>query len=643
MAQNKLSSYARERSNQRRLPITTARFRKQEAMSQTSNIVSNDGDGGGTGAGNSVRVKPKFEVGQQVVYTNGQVTDMARIKSWEDHEENGRRKSRFKIELPSGEIWDNIRTENLSLPKEVDPTVEKVLGILNLREETDNHFRARYPTKKEFEEFFLNTTEEVKAKYKQNGVWKEPRFKRSDLEEFIILCRWIAGNQAVKGKIEWEQFSKESFNDFRKQAPKDDLFEILKELGIYNSNVVKALEAKNVQTPAHFVQKPKVWFQKLCIGEPGTEEDSKHLLLNGAEKYAIEKFRSWYNFHYIGYLPSDWIVSFRNDDVHPKEHEMRKVLQVIGLGADANQALKMNGIRDVTALNRTSMYWRTEDRRGLGLSSLADSFPGTRGRDWESRSNEWNLMGLTRNDASDIINFRHWYKFYVAGKNNMKGWAAEFNNAQYRNFVQRYEPGDYFKKPSVLKSRKDKLTFSQEKQDYYEMLQKAAEAGDVPEEQRYNLLQYMEKREKMSLIEEITSHHEEGLGENALQESRLKELLQRDEKNADEKVKNDLLFYQQFFQFFFSALLVMVLLVCWTGTTVRMMTDHYLVPVESGAGDGENEYVTFIHNVVFGLVTAVVIQELGEEAKETSLYYRFLDTYLEQIRRSSEFKFRNEL
>jgi hypothetical protein len=607
--------------------------------------VSNDGDGGGTGAGTSAdSVKVKFEVGQQVVYTNGQVSDMARIKSYDDYEQNGRRNSRFKIEFPNGDIWDNIRAENLSLPKEVDPIVEKVLGILNLREETDNHFRARYPKQKEFEEFFLNTTEEVKAKYKQNGKWKEPRYKRSDREDFIILCRWIEDNQAVKGKIDWEKFNKESFSDFRKQAPKDDLFEILKELGIYNNNVVKALEEKNVQTPAHFVQKPKSWFEKLCIGEPGTEENSNHhhLLLNGTEKYAIEKFRAWYNFHFIGYLPSDWIVSFRNDDVHPKEREMRKVLRVIGLGADAIQALKMNDIRDVTALNRTSMDWRTEDRRSLVLPSFTDSFPGTRGGDWESRSNEWKLMGLTRNDASDIINFRHWYKFYVAGKNNMKGWAAEFNSTQYRNFVQRYEPGDNFKKPSLLRSRKDKLTFSQEKKDYYEILQRAAEAGDVTGEQRYNLLQYMEKREKMSLIEEITSHHEEGLGENSLQESRLKELLQRDDKNADEKVKNDLLFYQHFFQFFFSALLVMVLLVCWTGTTVYLMTSH-LIPVENGAGDGKNEYVTFIHNVVFGLITAVVIQELGEESKETSLYHRFLETYREQKRRSSEYLFQNEL
>ncbi len=40
------------------------------------------------------------------------------------------------------------------------------------------------------------------------------------------------------------------------------------------------------------------------------------------------------------------------------------------------------------------------------------------------------------------------------------------------------------------------------------------------------------------------------------------------------------------------------------------------------------EKVTFIHNIIFGLVTAVVIQELGERsADDATLYSRFLDTF----------------
>ncbi len=86
------------------------------------------------------------------------------------------------------------------------------------------------------------------------------------------------------------------------------------------------------------------------------------------------------------------------------------------------------------------------------------------------------------------------------------------------------------------------LNFSQERHDYYDMLQKAAKSGDVTDKQRYHLLKYMEKREKMSLIEEITSHHYEGLGDSTLKEDRLRELLHRDEQNADEEDERDLFF-----------------------------------------------------------------------------------------------------
>ena len=600
------------------------------------------GTEGGRGTEGGTSESLKLDIGQTVVYSDGQKSDMAKIKSWEP-DNDGRRKSRFKIEFPDGSILDNVHKETLSLPKEVDPVVERVIGILNLRVLTDQHFRAQYPTLKEFEEFFLNSTEEFKAEYKRHGKWKEPLFKRSDTEEFILLSRWIEKNE-VEGKINWDLFNKESFNNFRKQAPKDDLFEILKELGIYNEKVVRTLKAKNVLTPAHFVQKPKSWFDKLGMEELGTEENSNNLLFNGTEKYAIEKFRDWYSYRFVGYLPSDWIVTFRNDDVHPKERELRKVLRVIGLSADPVRALKMNDIRDITALNRTSKEWRTENRSGLFTSnsvttSIADRMHGMKDVERDSRSYAWKHMGLTRNDASDIITFRHWYNFYVSGKKNTKGWAAEFNSTQYRNFIQRYEPGDNFNYPNMLRSRKDKLRISQEKHEYYDMLKKATEAGDVSEERRYHLLQYLEKREKMSLIEEITSQHDEGLAENSLQASRLKDLLHRDEKEKDDRVKNDLLFYQGFCQFFFSAFLVLTLLGSWIFTTAYLMSGEILY----GEDVEDNEYLTFIHNVVFGLVTAVVIQELGEEAKETSLYYRFLGTYREQVRRSAEYRYRNQL
>ena len=275
--------------------------------------------------------------------------------------------------------------------------------------------------------------------------------------------------------------------------------------------MVKTLEENNVQTPAHFVQKPKSWFKRLSTGGLNAEEGSNNLLFNGTDRYAIEKFREWYSYRFVGYLPSDWIVTFRNDNVHPKERDLRKVLSVIGLNADAVRALKMNDIRSITNLNRTSKDWMTGSKGGFdSLRGSLTSNLRSRVLEQEKRSKEWKQMGLTRNDASDVICFRHWYNFYVSGKKNMNGWVAEFSSAHYRNFIQLYEPGDYFKHPGVLTARKDKLRLSQEKQDYYAILQKATKAGDMSKEQRYHLLQYMERREKMSIIDDIESQRDEG-------------------------------------------------------------------------------------------------------------------------------------
>lgn len=137
------------------------------------------------------------------------------------------------------------------------------------------------------------------------------------------------------------------------------------------------------------------------------------------------------------------------------------------------------------------------------------------------------------------------------------------SNHRTHNYLRsRYEPGDRFKHPGIWAAYKDQLRLSQEKKDYYELLENAAKDGAVSEEQRYHLLQSMDKREKMELIQSIKSQHDEGLGGKNLQaqEIKLKELLRRDEEEDDEREKTNLLFYQQFCQFFFSAALVVSLL-----------------------------------------------------------------------------------
>eukprot|EP00985_Skeletonema_marinoi_P002852 scaffold1171_cov144-Skeletonema_marinoi.AAC.7 len=623
--------------------------------------------------------RSSYGTGKRVFYMTGEV---ARIVDTDDTDEVH---TYYTIEVNGSHLYDVHRTD-LST---VHPTVNKVLDVLNLHDETDQYLKKNYPTLKEFENFLNLSSEAVKAFHKINGELKEPRFKRSDREEFIILRRWWAeekkkqDNESVNweqqydGKVNWGHFNEENINDLREKAPKEDLFKVLEELGINKPKVVDTLKAKGVQSPAHFVQKTKSWYDKLNE-EPDVDES---LLLKGPEKIAIEKFKQWYLFHSIGYLPSDWIVSFRNDDVHPKERDLRKVLRVIGVNADAIEALKMNDIKDIPTLNRTSKEWRTESTRGLssmakripwirggeqesrtiateggrGLSSVADRNPPmgggehesrsnaaeigrgsftmadkipTIGGEQESRSNEWKDMGLTRNDAREIISFRHWYNLYIAGKLNMKGWTTEFNSAQYNNFLQRFEPGDNFRTPFWWKfKRHDRFMFSRESHDYYDMLQKAAESGYVTDVQRYHLMKYYkEDKEKMCLIEEITSHHHDGLGDSTQQEKRLQEMLAKDEEKADEKDKGDLLFVYFMLQFL------------WEKEYLAKGGEPEKYDKHAGF-----EYVTFINNVLFGLVTAVVIQELGEEASETSLYYRFLPTYRKQRRRQKEYQILNRI
>ena len=286
---------------------------------------------------------------------------------------------------------------------------EKILKILNLSKETDEHLKDKYPTIKMLqEEFFLRTTDEFKNMTKTNeSGHKEPLFKRSDVEEFIILCRWIEENREKSVDVDWEKFTKRSFNKFRKEAPKEHLGEIFEELGI-DKATVKTLKDK-VQTPAQLVQKPRSLYK---------DE------VKGGDLGPIKEFKKWYSFHSIGFLPSDWIISFREfNDIHQKERDLRKVLsQGVGLTHDAIRTLKMNDISDVTALIEKTEKWRIGDKGDVScVNKMLCCLGGNDEDDPESKMKEWEEMGLTRNYAIDIINFRHWYIFYVDRKPDMKG------------------------------------------------------------------------------------------------------------------------------------------------------------------------------------------------------------------------------
>jgi hypothetical protein len=148
------------------------------ASSNSGGSGSSSRDGSGTnGSGDrvtttSVRVAPppppenipKFKHGQRVVYINvlTEEKSFATITNIE-YDYDG---IAYEIEVVGEKIW--AKEENLDLFV-VDPAVNKVLGILNLCDETNKYLKANYPTLKEFEDFLKLPFEVVKDASKENG------------------------------------------------------------------------------------------------------------------------------------------------------------------------------------------------------------------------------------------------------------------------------------------------------------------------------------------------------------------------------------------------------------------------------------------------------------------------------------------
>jgi len=145
------------------------------------------------------------------------------------------------------------------------------------------------------------------------------------------------------------------------------------------------------------VEKSKYWYEH-------------KIELSSTDVNEIEKFKQWYKYQLDTYLPSDWIVAFREEAAQLNDLEWRKVLKAIGLKADAMQALEINDICDFVTLIYTSEKWRiaepTSKKSGCDVSNT----------DWDG----WKSLGLNMNDARHIINFRHWHNFYVAGKKDKR-------------------------------------------------------------------------------------------------------------------------------------------------------------------------------------------------------------------------------
>ena len=415
-----------------------------------------------------------------------------------------------------------------------DPTVDKVIRIIGLLPATKVYLKKEYPAQQQFEEFLQLSSEEVRTTtmaeegekvdreedgggtYNRGKKGLRERFNQADRAKLILLRRWTENNRAYGQNVKWEDLNRESFDIFvREEVPAAIHFEVLKELNL--SKKAKVIKDNGVHTPESLVEKSKYWYEheiELC----STDMDE------------IEKFKKWYKYQLDDYLPSDWIMAFRNGRKRMKVFEWRKVLKAIGLDDDMVQTLEINDICDFASLIYTSDKWRitkpTSKKNGGDVSNS----------DW----NEWQCFGLKESDARNIVNFRRWHKFYVAGEKNKNNWAIEFNTAHYERFVQRYvDPSkpDEFKTPGWWASKNDSLKLSQENHDYFDILHQAVEAGSVTEEQRYQLRQhYKGRREKMELIQEIN----EGAGDSSFQEERLGKIFEEEAANDHEKSALDL-------------------------------------------------------------------------------------------------------
>mmetsp|Transcript_37168 Transcript_37168/g.75828 ORF Transcript_37168/g.75828 Transcript_37168/m.75828 type:complete len:855 (-) Transcript_37168:98-2662(-) len=531
-----------------------------------------------------------------------------------------------------------------------DPTVDKVIRILGLLPATKVCLKKEYPTQKLFEEFLQLSSEEVRANtmaeegdkvdkeedggdtYKKGKKDLRARFNQADRAKLILIGRWTESNLNVHGhEIQWEDFNKKSFNDFvRKEVDDIILDEILDELKL-SKEVKETLKDNGVHTPAGFVEKSKYWY------EHEIKLSSRHIS-------EIEKVKRWYKYQLDTYLPSDWIMAFREEAAQVNDLEWRKVLKAIGIKADAIQALEINDISDFASLIYTSEKWRINGPRESNDWSMPE---------W----NEWQKLGLKEKDARNIINFRHWHKFYVAGMKDKNDWTAEFNTAHYKRFVQRYidpnkldeEPG-WFKsawKPGWWTSKNDdSLKTSKEKKDYLDMLERAAEDGAVTEEVRYRLKAHFDgRREKMDLIQEIN----EGSGDKSFQEERLNQIFKDEAEDQKGSTEESLFFAKEYCQFVFSALVAYIILFIWVILTIDFVV--LTINTEDLSRDNienaivEADYKVGVINISFGLVTAVVVQELSEGANdnESSLYNRFLATYKKRLEKSKVIRFENWL
>lgn len=217
-------------------------------------------------------------------------------------------------------------------------------------------------------------------------------------------------------------------------------------------------------------------------------------------------------------------------------------------------------------------------------------------------------------------------------------------------FVQRYDAGEDYKKPGEWAKSRDILKLSKEMKNFREHIDEVAESGKMTPGQRYHLQKYFEKKPLMDLVRTIKANEEEGVGD-IVEEEKLIDLLTRETETEGEDTQSELMDRKKLYKFLFGAGLVYILASIWVYTTVHFMVTTLNLKC-SNTGEGNLEkceeifggYACFVHNITFGLITAVVIQQLGESSdSETNLYSKFLPIYQIQVKRLKEHKYEHHL
>ena len=154
-----------------------------------------------------------------------------------------------------------------------------------------------------------------------------------------------------------------------------------------------------------------------------------------------------------------------------------------------------------------------------------------------------------------------------------------------------------------------------------------------------HLKKHLEKKELMEMIEKLQKESGDISDED---QQKLRKLLiehEADKKRGKDKIQ-DLGQEKVWYRYVAGVILAFALLVLWVGTTVFFLYNIFdskcngLKPIDKGINATEIEKhkiceelfassLGTVHNITFGLITAVVISQLGETSEDSGLYKSF--------------------